>query len=176
MSDYKWSGLRVGTAGISVNAEIEAEKVVSVVAKVQKKNNGICNATDLVEASRSKSSPTHKMFEWDDSIAGPKYREEQARLILRTVRVEYLSGDGEKKEVRAFSRVARDDKGNGFAKTIDAMEDPDDRDYILNQSLAGLRAWRRRWNELNDVAAVAKAVQYVDLAIDEIRTAVAETV
>ena len=38
---------------------------------------GKTTAKDLVDASRPEEAPLHKLFEWNDSIAAEKYREEQ---------------------------------------------------------------------------------------------------
>ena len=37
----------------------------------------------LVEVSRDENAPMHSEFEWDDSIAGEKYREEQAKKVIQ---------------------------------------------------------------------------------------------
>ena len=39
-------------------------------------------ARRLVDVSRDKNAPLHNEFEWDDSIAGEKYREEQAQQLI----------------------------------------------------------------------------------------------
>lgn len=43
---------------------------------------------DVVEAARDPRSPLHSHFEWDDSTAAEKYRIEQARTLIRSVKVE----------------------------------------------------------------------------------------
>lgn len=47
-----------------------------------------CSAETLVEHATPDSSPIHAMFEWDDEIAGHEYRLIQARLYLRSYRVD----------------------------------------------------------------------------------------
>lgn len=48
---------------------------------------GVLEPTFVVEAARSEDSPLHELFEWDDGMAAEKYRLEQARHLIRSVRV-----------------------------------------------------------------------------------------
>lgn len=40
---------------------------------------------NLVEAARPVDSPMHDEFIWDDSVAAEKYREEQARMVIKSI-------------------------------------------------------------------------------------------
>lgn len=173
---YEWANaLRVKAAnGISLNDKPDPSVVGSVIESIQQKNNGVCHPKQLVEVSRSPKAKTHKMFEWNDKVAGERYREDQARLAIRCLVVTYEHGDGKDREVKAFSQVQRDEDGNGYARTIEAMSDDLDRDYILNAALSQLRAWRRRWNQLNEVADTVTALKKIDAAIDDLRKVVAK--
>jgi hypothetical protein len=44
----------------------------------------------LIDEAASSNHPLHRHFEWDDSIAGPKYRLQQARQLLNKVKVSYV--------------------------------------------------------------------------------------
>lgn len=50
--------------------------------------------SDVVEAARPKEAPLHRFFEWDNGKAARKFRIEQARWLVRSVRVvvRYVSG------------------------------------------------------------------------------------
>ena len=50
--------------------------------------SGAVGPAELVERARASDSPVHHLFEWDDSVAGERYRLEQARLYI--ARVEYV--------------------------------------------------------------------------------------
>lgn len=41
----------------------------------------------LLERARPKTSPIHKLFEWDDSVAAEKHRVEQARRLIASVTI-----------------------------------------------------------------------------------------
>lgn len=53
----------------------------------------------VVDASRPSDAPLHDRFEWDDSVAGERYREVQAAEIIRSVHVTLVT-DTERGPVR----------------------------------------------------------------------------
>lgn len=60
------------------------------IAKELKKleRKGEITSQRVVNAARNESHPLHGCFEWDDTVAGEKWRNEQARRIIRTVEYE----------------------------------------------------------------------------------------
>lgn len=52
------------------------------------REGGAVGPEQLVERARPNDSPIHHLFEWNDSVAGERYRLEQARLYI--ARVEYV--------------------------------------------------------------------------------------
>lgn len=61
---------------------------------------------DVVNVASDPAHPLHKSFEWDDSVAGAHYRREQARNLIKSVRVTYTKpGTEEPRSVRAWHAV-----------------------------------------------------------------------
>lgn len=56
--------------------------------KIRAKAQGVLTPDDVVKDARSASSPLHSHFTWDDSEAAHQFRLEQARTLIRNVRVE----------------------------------------------------------------------------------------
>lgn len=52
--------------------------------------NGVITPDAVVSDAANPESPLHKYFEWDDTEAARKYRIEQARTLIRSVRVEIV--------------------------------------------------------------------------------------
>lgn len=48
-------------------------------------DNNILTPKNLVNEARPEDSPLHPEFDWDDSIAAEKWREEQARQVIKTI-------------------------------------------------------------------------------------------
>jgi len=53
--------------------------------RLAKQNGGKITPRMVVDAARDDNSPLHDYFEWNDSEAAEKYREMQARTLLRSV-------------------------------------------------------------------------------------------
>jgi hypothetical protein len=67
---------------------IKDKEIVSKrLAEIASANNGSLTPDLVVKDAEDSSSPLHELFEWDDSIAGHKYRIEQARQVITSVRV-----------------------------------------------------------------------------------------
>src|SRR5689334_20620055 len=79
----------------------DAEKIGPVLYELS--TRGAVTARDVVDAARSKNSPLHPYFEWDDKVAADQWRVHDARRMLGSIRIKYLDGGGiTTKEARAF--------------------------------------------------------------------------
>lgn len=174
MAVYEWgSALRTSGRGITLNAELDAQKTGEALEKLRNKHGGEFQAEDVVAAAQSNRHPLHKAFEWDDEIAGPKYREEQAKLLVRSVVVKVETSEGSE-PARAFVKVRSENDGNGMSSIEAAMSDPDSRDYVLQQALNQLRSWRRKWATLSRYADATEAIQSIDHGIRVLQNASAD--
>lgn len=62
-------------------------RIVAALEVLERDNRRLM-PRDVVEAARNRRSPLHAFFEWDDSVAADRYREQQATQLIRRVRVE----------------------------------------------------------------------------------------
>jgi hypothetical protein len=107
-----------------------------------RQRRGLLTAQVVVEESRSNAAPLHHHFEWDDAVAGEKYRVEQAREIIRSVKIKYADVDGVPSETRGFVSVAR---GNLPAREYLPIEDVRNDPELV---AAALRDAEREWRSL----------------------------
>ena len=63
---------------------------IAEINRLAKKGKGRITPAELVAAARDESSPLHDYFEWDDGTAAEKYREMQARVMLRACSVKVV--------------------------------------------------------------------------------------
>lgn len=75
---------------------------------IRAKRGGL-TPTMVVEEARPKSHPLHDRFEWDNRIAGDKWRETQASELIRSVRVSFERSDGSRGDLREFHAVRSDE-------------------------------------------------------------------
>jgi hypothetical protein len=65
------------------DAQLEIANAVRAVAET-----GPLTPQRVLAAARDTSNALHAQFEWDDAIAGEAYRIEQARTLVRSIKVE----------------------------------------------------------------------------------------
>lgn len=109
-------------------------------------NHGRLDGELVVEEARPEDHPLHTYFEWDDNIAGPKFRVIQAEKLIRRVKIETRppSVDDGPHYVRAFisNRQAGRVGQSGYSPIEEVAKD--DVSYQMM-----LRAFRRQVDELN---------------------------
>lgn len=116
----------------------------------------------VVAAARDPLSPLHAQFEWDDSVAGEKYREQQAQHLIRRVKIVYrTTPEGEEKKVRAWVAVPQDDALNRvYMPTEEALSDDFTRRLLLKDMEREWLAFRRRYEHMAEFAAMV--AEYVN--------------
>jgi hypothetical protein len=65
---------------------IAAKIVHDELVKLRRPGHGI-DPEDVVDVAKDPSHPLHDAFEWDDTEAARQYRLEQARYLIRAVRI-----------------------------------------------------------------------------------------
>lgn len=137
------------------------ERIRRELVRINKENGGLGAAEKVVEEARDEKSPLHNSFEWDNTIAGHKWRVQQARWLL-AVYVEPVEGSNE--PVRTFVSLTTDRRnGGGYRMLADVREDEAMFQQMLDDAMAELRVFRRKY-------AALKALQPLFETIDEIET------
>jgi len=135
-----------------------AEAVISVCAELAAKDQ--LSAKTMVAVSRPEDAPLHREFEWDNEIAGEKYREEQARSIIRCVVIE-TDERPNAQPVRAYVNITAEK--DGAYRPVDAvLAKRDSRALLMKQARGDMEAFRAKYlalkNELEDVFASIASV------------------
>lgn len=63
------------------------EGEVAELRRLLKAHDGLLRASDVVEAASDPSSVLHDRFTWDDTEAASRWRDHEARELLRVVRI-----------------------------------------------------------------------------------------
>jgi len=112
----------------------------------------------VVEAARDPRNPLHNKFEWDDSVAGQKYREAQAQELIRSVRISYFpAGDKAPNSIRAFHAVYRQDQGHVYEPAEDIIDDPLARQMLLRDMQRDWLLMKQRWESFVEFWEVIRA-------------------
>lgn len=142
--------------------DADAQKVGEEIEAIHEQKSGVVTPQDVVTAAQSETSEMHPLFTWDDSEAAQKQRRGEASYILRNLIVVVQKTGGKKSEpqtipVRAMIN-ARTDTGRGYMPISVGMADSGIRAQILETALSELNAWRRKYENLEDLAGIFAAI------------------
>lgn len=141
--------------------------------KIRKGNNGKLTPGAVVDASVPKKAVLHPAFTWDDYMAAQKYREDEARTLIASLRVQYKQPSGKSTEpVRALQVEYKQPKNTGgatYAPTSELLSRRDTRDTLLLDALRELAAFRRKYALLSELALL---IPVIDEQIEHLREAV----
>ena len=104
---------------------------------------------NVVDLARSKDNLLHKIFEWDDTIAGEKYRKIQAGRLITNLQIKVISDNEEKpKKVRAFVTLKR----KSVYEPIETIVKNTDRyALLLDRAYRELNSIKIKYNELIEI-------------------------
>jgi len=134
--------------------------------------HGKLTAQIVVEAARSKKSPIHDEFEWDDSKAAIRYRLYQARTLIRKVHVLVVGGTAQTiHHVPIRAATSDDERSDGrYLVERDLIRDVDARQRAIDEAQRYLDGAIKRLEELRSVLGVNDASRF-DVALRAIEAA-----
>lgn len=111
----------------------------------------------VVDQARQKNHPLHTFFEWDNKIAGEKYRENQARKLIGKVRIAKENKAGEMMSLRAFHSVSRADSPSPtFMPLEEIVENPMTMQILLADMRREVAALKRRYGDMAQFEAIIR--------------------
>lgn len=150
---YEWKGgSRFRARANDVGIELE---------KIASENGGVIEPAAVVAAAQSEESPLHSCFEWDDSKAALAHRMNQARLMIRSLRV-VPEGEANGKEQGseiAFVSITAANAKAGYVRTRDALSDPERTKIVMRSANEALRGWIQRYSHLSCLQALVAKVE-----------------
>lgn len=140
-----------------------AQVTKSVRAELNRlyEKNGCLREEDIVQASKTKSSPLHPLFMWDDEAAAAHLgRLEIARTLVRKVTIL----KAEAKEYRCSVTIRKYHglgDGGGYRDIRDVLTQRDLRDMLLRQALGEIDVAQKRYEKLAELKPVWEAAKRV---------------
>ena len=122
-------------------------------------DDGLIKPERVVEAARPKSSPIHDQFEWNNTAAAEKYRLLQASELIRvSVEIIDCGGASDPVMVRAFTSLTTErGEGGGYRATVQVLSNKQMREQMLDDAIAELKAFEKRYAILKELAGVFAA-------------------
>lgn len=119
-------------------------------------NGGLLKPADVVEFARDENTALHCLFDWDDTEAARQWRLDQARQVIRLA-VTVIKQD--QPPIRALVSLTTDRKtGGGYRSLYDVLDSASLMEQLEADALAELRAVRRKYERINALAPVWRAI------------------
>lgn len=147
--------LNVAKETVKEMAVVKKEPKRGIILKVLQQlevDNGIVSPHDLVDLARSENHPLHTSFEWDDQEGAERYRLMQARIMINSVRVEFM---GEQRE--AFFNVVVPVKSvptRGYVSLERVISNKELHRQALQKAIEELEYWQKKYNSLSELRGV----------------------
>jgi hypothetical protein len=146
------------TLTIKNAAQADPNVIGHALAEIAEKANGELLPKDVVDAARDPAHDLHKYFEWNDARAAEQYRIDQARRIIRCIRVE----ESGRPPSPAFLSVS-DTGGTSYRAIEEIRSSAAMQAAVLARAEADLEAFEKRYSNLIEV------VEFVKSARDAVR-------
>lgn len=137
-----------------IPSNISAQEAGEVCEKLA--DEGRLTAKDLVDESRQEEAPLHPAFEWDDSIAGERWREHQAGHIIRAI----ITRETPKQEpTRAFFHITTGK--SSYVPISVIVNSPDSYEMLLQQATKEFQAYQRKYKNIKELDPVFNAFEQI---------------
>lgn len=135
---YKWNNV-----GFNANANKVGQELEIIEATTELTNFNI-----LQYAKTHKSSELNKCFEWDDTIAGEKWRMQQANNILASISIVVT----EKEEpVKAFVNIKTHEEKRVFKSIVKVLENDEEYQQLLKKAERDFISYKDKYNKLVEI-------------------------
>lgn len=160
MNKYTW---REGGPKPKIKAEVFAQELHKIVSGDDLKQ---AKPKTIVDAARSRTSPMHKEFDWNNKRAAEKHRIEHARKLvgaLQIVVVETIHNAAT--STRAYLSVV-EQKQRGYVDQDRIVTDSDLRAQMIGQAKRDLESYVKRYAS---ILAMAPYVPRLQEILDQMR-------
>jgi len=118
----------------------QAQMVGEHIEYLMKTNNNEVSPTLIVQDAKSKKSPLHTYFEWDNDKASKDWRLQQARQLLNNI-VEVVVVKGVENEQKSFFNVVNSKQERVYVKLDTVLRDSDYRVQLIEQAETQIQAF-----------------------------------
>lgn len=128
----------------------DADKVYSELSIIK------CTPDNIVDYAKSEKTELHKCFEWNDTIAGHKYRCIQAQQVVRSLIVIKEESE-EKTPLRLFYNTG--DRTGEYKPVKMVMKSEDEYESLLRKAQDELRAFKKKYSFLTELEEILELIK-----------------
>ena len=137
------------------------ERIRRELDRLRAQAGGLLSPERVVEFASNPETALHSQFTWDDGEAAHQYRLWQARKVISVVVIERDDSAGPR--IRSFVSLTTDRvPGGGYRELDDVLSDERLHRQMLDDALDDLRRVRRKYQALQSLRPVWRAMDEVD--------------
>lgn len=148
---YKWS--------TNFYSKVKAEDAGKEFEQIEAEN-GCITPEAVVDRARPKGNVMHKLFEWNDSVAAEKYRNQQACNIIGAL---IVTNSETKYTKRAFVNIVsaphNPQNKPQYIRIDRAFSDPTSKAIVLANAIADLKRFKEKYAALKELSEVFKEIE-----------------
>ena len=145
----------------------QVEIVAAQLDRIQHKY-GYIKPKIVVKEAEAAASPLHNFFTWEDRDAASRWRESEARDLIRAIRI--VRSDmplSEQPIVRKYLSVSATEEetrfdGSAYLPMDEIMKNEDYQQQALNSAMDELRQWKERHDGLKEFFGVYAEIESID--------------
>lgn len=137
MKIFSW-----GATWYSANAQLVGEELEQI-----ERNNTITPEHIVEYAERHKDSELYKCFEWDDKEASKKWRLNQARLILGSIKLE-IKEEPKKVQRVYFSVKDKDTEEKTFKNINEILKNDEEYQQLIDKAKRDIESCKEKYEDL----------------------------
>ena len=139
-------------------------QVLEAIEELNIVHGGYAPDGSLVEVARDPQNFLHGDFEWNDTVAGEKYRLMTEKSMKRNLMFVSHSPipDTPPKIIRVLQRTTIDTPQGAqkvWMSTVDMMADPEGREKILRTAKRELDSFVRKYEDLSELADILSPIK-----------------
>jgi len=145
------------------------ETVQEAIQAIADANDGRVTPEQVVDAARDEESPLHGHIEWDDGNAAFAHRLDQARMLIRSVKLVITTQTLKVKSVAFVRDPEKDPRDAGYVSVTKIKTDEDLKRDVLIQEFSRAAASIKRARVLATVFDMEEDVDQFLVSIDAFR-------
>jgi hypothetical protein len=124
-------------------------------------------ADEIVSMASNPETESNKLFDWDDAVAGPKWRKFQAGNVLRCLKVQFLKDESEldvepKKFTPCRLFYGNPTKEGGYMAITTIMGSKDLYQQLLERAKMEIKAYRKKYAMLKELDALFEVIDLIE--------------
>lgn len=145
-----------------VRAKIYGKHLAKLQTKVK-----ILTPEIIMNDARSKDSPIHDYFDWNDKTASEKYRLHSARSLLNHIKVKITHDDESEDEIRKFHhiKIKSSETQSGYVSVENVIKSEDYYSQIIKQALMEIQSWKEKYYRYQKLRPIIIAIREIEKKI-----------